>query len=97
MWNNNSTPAHLIHQLLSGVRQQLDMVPGAFLWWFIYCHHRRLDAQRHVQVWLVAAVQEPKALVARHPPVVEESLHQVWVFKHDVVHVAVRLAVEGDG
>lgn len=93
----NTTVQYLIHQILSGIRQQLDVVPGTLLWWFIHCHHRRLDAQWDVQVWLIPAVQEPQALVACHPPIVEEALHQVRVFKHDIIHVTVGLAVEGDG
>lgn len=73
------------------------MVSGPLLQRLVDSNDGSLDAQGHVPVGLVAAVEEAHALVPRDPPVVEEPLHQVGVLEHDVVHVTVGLSVEGDG
>lgn len=73
------------------------MVPGTFLWRLVHSGYRGLDSQRHIPVLLVATIKEAQALVTGDAPVVEEALHQVGVLKHDIVHMTVGLAVEGDG
>lgn len=88
---------HLIHNFLLWVWEELDMVPGTFLWRLVHSGYCGLDPQWHIPVLLIAAVKEAQALVTSDTPIVQEALHQVGVLKHDVVHMTVGLAVEGDG
>lgn len=59
--------------------------------------HDSSDAQRHVRVLLVPAVQVADALVPGYAPVVQKSLDQVGILKHDVVDVPIGLAIQGNG
>jgi len=62
------------------------------LLWLIDCCNNGFDAKRHVLVMLITTVQETDSLVAGLAPVVEESFHQHWVLKLNVVDVTVFLA-----
>lgn len=73
------------------------MVPGTLLWRLIHSGYRGLDPQRYIPVLLIAAIKEAQALVTGDAPIIQETLHQVGILKHNVVHVTVGLAVEGDG
>lgn len=76
------------------VVQQLERIACALLRRLIDGGHVRSQAQRHIGVHLVRAVQEAQTLVASRSPIVEKALDQRRVFKHYIVHVSVQLPVE---
>ena len=83
-----------LHCLLERIRKKINFVSRTFLWRLVDGSNGGANPERDVIVFLVFPVHKPEPLAPRCTPVVEKPIENVGIFKHDVVHMAVRLTVQ---